>query len=84
MHLLKIFLAWVINDYWNIFLKVITGSADKTIKIFDVLSGFKQLTTLKAAAPVDSLETIYNLTLAGCGDGNVLCFDNDHGNSIYG
>ena len=48
------------------------------------MSGFKQINTLKADAPVDSLAVLNNLTLAGCGDGNVICFDNDTGECLYG
>ncbi|EGR32849.1 WD40 repeat protein [Ichthyophthirius multifiliis] len=64
--------------------QIVTGSADKSIKITDIQSGFKQLSTMKATDMVYCLQTIYNLTLAGCGDGNILCFENDHGKSLYG
>jgi len=29
-------------------------------------------------------ESIFNLTIAGCGDGSVLVFDNDTGKCLYG
>lgn len=39
---------------------------------------------MKATDSVFCLETVYNLTVAGCGDGNVLIFDNDSGKNLYG
>lgn len=65
-------------------MKVITGSADKTLRVIDIHSGFKLLANMKATDAVYCLETVYNLTIAGCGDGNVLCFDNDTGKNLYG
>jgi WD40 repeat protein len=63
---------------------VITGSADKSIKILDIIGGFKEFRTLRTSDAVFSLETLYNLTVAGCGDGNLLVFDNDVGDCLYG
>lgn len=66
------------------FEKVVTGSADKTVKILDILSGFKTLNTFETSDAVFSLEMVYNLTVAGCGDGNIIVFDNDTGQCLYG
>ena len=63
---------------------MITGSADKTVKIIDILSGFKMFSTLETSDAVFTLETVYNLTIAGCGDGNLVVFDNDNGECLYG
>ena len=63
---------------------MITGSADKTLRVIDMHAGFKPLTNMKATDAVYCLETVYNLSIAGCGDGNVLCFDNDNGKCLYG
>ncbi|KAL4459982.1 hypothetical protein ABPG74_003508 [Tetrahymena malaccensis] len=64
--------------------QVITGSADKTLRVIDIQSGFKPMANMKATDAVFCIETIYNLTVAGCGDGNVLCFENDTGKCLYG
>lgn len=64
--------------------EVVTGSADKTIKLIDVLSGFKTFNTFQTSDAVFSLEMVYNLTVAGCGDGNLIIFDNDSGECLYG
>ena len=61
-----------------------TGSADKTIKVIDVLSGFKIFGQFETSDAVFTLETVYNLTIAGCGDGNLIVFDNDTGECLYG
>ena len=61
-----------------------TGSADKTIKLIDVLSGFKVFKTMKATDAVYCLQPMYNLTIAGTGDGNVYAYDNDSGKCLYG
>lgn len=60
-------------------LLVITGSADATCKITDIVAGFKAVSMMKAKDAVFSIETIYNMTIAGCGDGNILFYDNDSG-----
>lgn len=39
---------------------------------------------MKASDGVFCIDHIYNLTIAGCGDGNVLVFDNDSGECLYG
>jgi hypothetical protein len=39
---------------------------------------------MKAKDAVFSVEHIYNLTVAGCGDGNILVYDNDTGECLYG
>ncbi|CAD8102273.1 unnamed protein product [Paramecium primaurelia] len=63
---------------------IITGSADATCKIIDIVAGFKPVSMMKAKDAVFSIETIYNMTIAGCGDGNVLFYDNDSGQCLYG
>lgn len=63
---------------------VVTGSADKTCKILDIVKGFKTVGTLKATDAVFEIELIFNLTIAGCGDGNIVAFDNDTQECLYG
>lgn len=45
--------------------------------MIDVLGGFKTYATMKATDIVYSLETVNNLIVAGCGDGNLEFFDGD-------
>ena len=63
---------------------VITCSADKTCKIVDPLSGFKVRGQMQCKDAVFTIATVHNLTVAGCGDGNLLFFDNDTQKSLYG
>lgn len=55
---------------------MVTGSADKTVKVFDPLQGFKPLSTMTATDSVFCGKVIGNrLAVAGCGDGNILAYD---------
>jgi len=63
---------------------VITGSADKTLKIFDIQSGFKQSGLMKASDAVFCVETFDDITVAGTGDGNILAYDNNTSECLYG
>lgn len=55
--------------------KIVTGSADRTIKIFDLKQGLKPIATMNATDAVFSGEVIDNLILVGSGDGNLLAYD---------
>ena len=68
-----------------------TGSADKTGKIFDLRAGTGQ--SLKPAVTMQATDAVFcgeivgdsNLLIAGCGDGNILAFDIDrNGECVYG
>ena len=61
-----------------------TASADKTIKTFDVYSGFKPLSIMNTTDAVFCGEILENLELVGCGDGNILCFNLDTNECLYG
>lgn len=63
---------------------VITGSADKTLKIFDIASGFKHFGTMKSTDAVFCLETFDDITIAGSGDGSILAYDNNSQECLYG
>lgn len=63
---------------------VVTGSADKTIKTFDIFNGFKPLSIMKTTDAVFCGNVLQNLILVGCGDGNILCFNVDTGECLYG
>jgi len=56
---------------------IVTGSADKTVKKFDIINGFKPLAVMKTTDAVFCGKIIQNLAIAGCGDGNILAFDLD-------
>lgn len=58
---------------------VVTGSADKSVKLTDIVSGFKTVCQMKATDAIFAVDSIYNLTVAGSGDGNVFVYDNDNG-----
>lgn len=61
-----------------------TCSADKTCKIIDPLKSFETRGVLKCGDAVYSCELAFNFTVAGCGDGNIVVFDNDSHECLYG
>ena len=63
---------------------LITGSADKTIKIFDMLNGFAQIGELKSADAVFCGDVYGNILAVGCGDGNLLAYNLDTMECLYG
>ena len=63
---------------------MITASADKTLKLFDIASGFKQAGVMKASDAVFCVETFEDITIAGTGDGNILAYDNNTSECLYG
>ena len=54
---------------------LVTGSADRTIKIFDMTSGFSQIGELKTADAVFCGDICGDVLAVGCGDGNLLAYD---------
>ena len=54
---------------------LITGSADKTLKVFDMNKGFKVINELKSTDAVFCGDICGNVVAAGCGDGNLLCYN---------
>jgi WD40 repeat protein len=64
---------------------IVTGSADKTLKKFDIISGFKHAGTMQTTDAVFCGKIIQNnLAIAGCGDGNIIAFDLDSNECLYG
>lgn len=63
---------------------VIVCSADKTCTIIDPIAGFKKRGILKCQDSAITLLSVFNLTVVGCFDGNVLVFDNDTQECLYG
>ena len=71
--------------------QIVTGAADKMLKLFDLRSGSGQslspVMTMQATDAVFCGEVVgeSNLIIVGCGDGNILAFDtNQDGECIYG
>jgi hypothetical protein len=56
---------------------IITGSADKTVKKFDIFNSFKPIAVMNTTDAVFCGKVINNLAITGCGDGNILAFDLD-------
>ena len=64
---------------------IVTGSADKTVKKFDIMSGFKFAASMNTTDAVFCGKMIQNnLLITGCGDGNILAFNLDSNECIYG
>ena len=63
---------------------IITCSADKTCAIIDPQSGFKEIGRLKCSDAAFTMVTAWNYTAVGCGDGNLLVFNNDTQECLYG
>ena len=70
---------------------IVTGAADKTVKLFDLRSGSgKELKPLMICEATDAIfcgEVVgeSSLIITGCGDGNLLAFDTDRdGECVYG
>lgn len=63
---------------------LVTGSADKTIKLFDISNNFKQIGVMKTTDSVFCGD-IYNSFIAvGCGDGNLVAYNLDTLECLYG
>jgi hypothetical protein len=56
---------------------IITGSADKTVKKFDIMNSYKPIAVMNTTDAVFCGKVISNIAVAGCGDGNILAFDLD-------
>ena len=63
---------------------IITGSADKTVKKFDIMTSFKPVAVMNTTDAVFCGKVFDNLAIAGCGDGNILAFDLDQNKVLYG
>lgn len=64
--------------------KVITASADKSLKLTDIGSGFKQVGAMKATDAVYTLELFDDIVIAGAGDGSILAYDTNTLECLYG
>jgi hypothetical protein len=55
----------------------VTGSADKTVKSFDIFNNFKSVHVMKTTDAVFCGKVLENICIVGCGDGNILAYDLD-------
>lgn len=55
--------------------QLVTGSADNTLKVFDMKNNYKVIGELKSTDAVYCGDILGNVVVAGCGDGNLLCYD---------
>jgi WD40 repeat protein len=62
----------------------VTGSADKTLKTFDIFNNCAAMSTLKATDAVFCGEVLDNLVVVGCGDGNILGFNLEDNQCMWG
>lgn len=63
---------------------IITCSADKTCCLIDPQSGFKEVGRLQCNDAAFTFCTAWGYTAVGCGDGNLLVFDNDSCKVLWG
>ncbi len=63
---------------------VITGSADKSVKIWDANNEFAEVGTLKSTDAIFCGDLYENLLVVGCGDGNMLAYDINTMECLYG
>lgn len=63
---------------------IITGSADNTGVIFDIMMGFRPRSTMKANSSIFCGEILGNLFVCGCADGNLIVFDMDTEEALFG
>lgn len=63
---------------------MITCSADRTCAIIDPVSGFKKRGVLELSEAGLTCLSLWNMTVVGVGDGNVLVFDNDTQECLFG
>ena len=63
---------------------VVTASADGTAVVWDVNMGFQPRATLKANGGIFCGEVVGNLFACGCADGNLIVFDMDTQEALFG
>ena len=63
---------------------LVTGAADKSVKVFDILRDLRPLSQMETTDAVFCGKTLDNLILVGCGDGNLLSYEAESGECLYG
>lgn len=63
---------------------LVSGAADKKVKLWDISAGLSNLGEMTATDAVFSGDIADNVFIAGCGDGNVVAFNLDTMETIWG
>lgn len=63
---------------------IITGSVDKTIKILDITKNFEELGKMKATDSIFCGDLYESTLVVGCGDGNILAYNLNTMDCLYG
>ena len=63
---------------------IITGSADKSIKIFDITKSFKQIAQMKTTDSILCGDVNNSFIAVGCIDGNMLAYNMDTLECLFG
>lgn len=63
---------------------LITGSFDKTIKVWDIAAGFGLRADVEATGGILCGQLVDSLAVVGCTDGNILVFDLDVQECCFG
>jgi WD40 repeat protein len=63
---------------------IVTASADGTAVVWDVVMGFRPRASLKASAAIFCGDVVGNLFVCGCADGNLIVFDLDTQDALFG
>lgn len=63
---------------------LITGSSDKTVKILDAFMNFRVRSSMNSTGQVLCGELFNNIVVVGCTDGNVLAFNTDTEEAMFG
>ena len=63
---------------------IVTGATDKKLKKMDILKGFKSAGGMDTTDAVICGKTLGSLAVVGCGDGNILTFDLDSNQCLFG
>jgi WD40 repeat protein len=63
---------------------LLSGSSDKTIKICDISNNLKEVSSMKTTDSILCGELFEDLIFVGCQDGNMLCYDINIGDCLFG
>ena len=63
---------------------VFSGSSDKQIKIIDISNNFKEVGSMKTTDSILCGEISDDLIFVGCQDGNLLCYDANSSECLFG
>lgn len=63
---------------------IITGSADKTIKLMDITKSFDELGKMKSTDSITCGDLYESILAVGCADGNLLAYNIDTLDCMYG